>query len=63
MKKAGAAEPMMIDLVYVSPDGTSELAERFVIPAQGGARIAPGSGTGAGPRRLVCAPDSYRHRK
>ena len=33
MKKAGAAEPMMIDLVYVSPDGTSELAERFVIPA------------------------------
>jgi hypothetical protein len=32
MKKAGAAEPMMIDLVYVSPDGTSELAERFVIP-------------------------------
>ena len=26
------AEPMIVDLMYVSPDGTSELAERFVIP-------------------------------
>jgi hypothetical protein len=25
------AEPVIVDLMYVSPDGTSELAERFVI--------------------------------
>jgi hypothetical protein len=27
------AEPIIVDLMYVSPDGTSELAERFVIQA------------------------------
>lgn len=27
-------EPMIVDLYYDSPDGTSELAERFVIPVQ-----------------------------
>jgi hypothetical protein len=26
------AEPMIVNLMYVSPDGTSELAEQFVIP-------------------------------